>query len=1135
MSARAKSTAPASDNAGFRVYASNRLEVLVEELAATMREDPLGPLEREVIVVQSRGMYRWLTLELATQLGIAATIATPFPGTFCRALAARVEGQMTAGPAERYEIATPSAFDRDTLAWRIFRLLGCGPREVRDPAAAYTKDDPDQRKRFQLATRLAERFDEYQLYRPDLLLAWEDDEQPSRLDTAKWQAAIWKALVADADDTDLHLARRFVELTRRLDEIEAAPPGLPRRVSVFGAASLPPIFLDLLVAAARFSSVSIYVVNPTREYWADIRSPREAATPLDRVREKELADEYAHVEAGNPLLASLGRQGRELAALLHERDTDGSAWRDLEYAVPQRRSVLANLQADIVELVDRNGNAAATQRLALPKNDRSLAIHVCHSPMREMQVLRDVLLEAFESDASLRPNDVFVLAPDISTYAPYIEAVFGVEHTEEPALPFTIADRVARSEQPIVDAAFRVLEAVGGRATASEVLSLLDAEPIRQAAGITAEQLPIVREWVRVANIRWGIDGAHRRDMLDLPCDEFDTWRAGIDRLLLGYAVGDAQALVCGILPRGAAAIDADLLGRFTSFTDRLFLHLRDLAAPRTLKRWAIDLRQALGELLVADDELGSRALEQLRATIDRLAEAHDRARVEDAVSLEIVREVLRTQMDMQSGGAGFITGAITFCSLKPMRAIPAKVVCIAGLNNGEFPHRDRPASFDLIAADRRQGDRSPRDDDRYAFLEAVVSARDRLILTYVGRSQKDNSELAPSSVLSELMAVIDATFLATGDRPPHAVLTTEHALQPFSTRYFAVTSGAAAPFPSYSKENRRAAAVLAAASDRPHPFLGEPLMTSDEAVEISVAELVEFWCDPGKYFCRRVLRLRAVGDDGEPDDVERFGADPLADYGLLDRLVARRLADLPRGESELEVLRADVGLPHAGIGRAQYAALDREAREFVATLLGVAGGKPVLLEPVLVDLTGAGWRLTGRIERLTDRGLLHFRPATLKSKDYLRAWIPHVVLNALASAPARETTLVGKDRVVSFAAPKDASAVLDMLAQGFVAGRAFPPPVLERASFAYAQALASFTKDPTHARAAALKAAYNSLEGNPFQKSRGDADDEHFRILYRDREPLRDEHVRFEECARALWDPLLATVSESSFGEELS
>lgn len=1136
--ARKKSTVE-PQSAGFRVYASNRLEVLVEKLAATMRDDPLGPLEREVIVVQSRGMYRWLTLELARRLGIAATIATPFPGTFCRALAERIEGRHAAGPAERYETASPSAFDRDILAWRLFRLLGHDPRDAGGPAAAYTKDDPDQRKRFQLAARLAERFDEYQLYRPDLLLAWERGEQPidepARVETAKWQAVLWRALVGETADTDVHLARRFTALTRALHETETAPVGLPRRLSVFGAASLPPIFLDLLVAAARFAAVSIYVVSPTREYWSDIRSPREAAKQLDMFHEKSLADEYAHLEVGHPLLASLGRHGRELASLLHERDPDGSAWHDLAYEVPERNTVLTTLQADITDLLDPDSRTRAGQSPAMPVDDRSVEVHVCHSPMREMQVLRDVILDAFARDPELRPHDVFVLAPDIAKYAPYIEAVFGVEHAGEPTLPFTIADRSARSEQPIVDAAFRILEAVGGRATASEILALLDAEPIRRAAGIAAEQLAVVRDWVRVANVRWGIDGEHRRDTLALPCDDFDTWRAGLDRLLLGYAVGDTEALTCGILPRGAAAGDAELLGRFATFAGRVLGRVRELAAPRTLDRWAIDVAAALDALIAADGEADTRALEQLRSTIDELLDARTRARVDEAVSLEVVREVLRARMDQMSGGAGFITGAITCCSLRPMRAIPAKVVCIVGLNNGEFPRRDRPASFDLIAADPRPGDRSPRDDDRYAFLEAILAARARLILSYVGRSQKDNSELAPSSVLSELLGVLDATYLGIGDRSAHEALTRVHALQPFSARYFARAADLGSAAPSHSKENRHAAAALAAATDAPQPFVRAPLPAPQEPVEISLADLVEFWTNPGKHFCRRVLRLRVPGDEDEPTDAEPFGASGLADYTAVDRLVTRRLDDLPDGEDELAILRASLGLPHAGLGRAHYAKLAREAREFADTVRQVAGGTPAYRDPVAVDLPGKGWRVVGRIERVTDHGLLHFRPTTLKAKDYLRAWIPHVVLNALPSTPARATTLVGNDAVVRFAALSDAAVTLEKLVRGYLEGLSAPPPVLERASFAYAETRATSKKDAEQARAAALENARKAMEGGRVQKSRGDADDEHFRVVFRDRNPLDDDTARFEQAARELWEPVFAAATEVVLDEVAS
>jgi exonuclease V gamma subunit len=324
----------------LRIFASNRLETLLDALSSDMRADPLGPLEREVIVVQSRGMYRWVTLGLARSLGIAATIATPFPGTFCQALAERVDGSRAAAPSERYEPAPGSPYERDALTWLIFALLGTHDRAVSGPAAAYLADDRDQRKRHQLASRLAERFDEYLLYRPDVLLAWESGKQPIagfHVDAARWQAALWRAIVARAGKA--HPARRLTDLVERLRRGKS-PVGLPPRVNVFGASSLPPVFLDVLGALALHAPVSIYTVSPTDRYWADIRPERTVAAQLELFRERGLAGRYAHAETGNRLLASLGRQGRELHQLLLDRDPDGSAWRELPYTVPARNTLL---------------------------------------------------------------------------------------------------------------------------------------------------------------------------------------------------------------------------------------------------------------------------------------------------------------------------------------------------------------------------------------------------------------------------------------------------------------------------------------------------------------------------------------------------------------------------------------------------------------------------------------------------------------------------------------------------------------------------------------------------------------------------------------------------------------------------
>ena len=1131
----------------LRIFASNRLETLLDALSSDMRADPLGPLEREVIVVQSRGMYRWVTLGLARSLGIAATIATPFPGTFCQALAERVDGSRAAAPSERYEPAPGSPYERDALTWLIFALLGTHDRAVSGPAATYLADDRDQRKRHQLASRLAERFDEYMLYRPDVLLAWESGKQPIagfHVDAARWQAALWRAIVARAGKA--HPARRLTDLVERLQRGKS-PAGLPPRVNVFGASSLPPVFLDVLGALALHAPVSIYTVSPTDRYWADIRPERTVAAQLELFRERGLAGRYAHAETGNRLLASLGRQGRELHQLLLDRDPDGAAWRELPYTLPARNTLLGTLQADVAELVAR---AQSTERsdttapLALPRGDRSLQVHVCHSRMREMEVLRDLLLDAFASDPELRPHDVFVLAPDISDYAPYIETVFGVEHEGEPPIPFTIADRSPRYEQSIVDAALRILDLIDARATASSVVDLLDVAAVRRAARIGAGEVATVREWVRATHIRWGIDERHRHETLGLPCDGADTWRTGLDRLLMGYAVGESESLVAGILPAArAGASEAALLGRFAAFTDTLFRHLTALRAPRTLGHWARDLRLAFDDLIEARDDVEEEASALVRNAIERLHELGERTGLDESVEVAVVRSAVASAVDAQGGGAGFLTGAVTFCSLTPMRAIPAKVVCIAGLDGAAFPRRDRRASFDLLDAEHRAGDRSVRDDDRYLFLETVLAARERLLLLYVGRSQRDNSEIPPSSVLAELLDEIDHTFVAPSDdartdgnalpgaraKRPRDLITVVHPLQPFSERYF----GSDEALFSYSRVNR-AAAESARADDTDVPFIAGLRRPEVDAPEVALADLMEFWVNPSRFFCTNVLGLRVRRDEEDLEESEPFTMDGLDDYRVGNEMVQRRLRGVAAGRGELALLRARAELPHAGFADATYENLRRGVDEFTSVVTKTAGAGIAPGEPLTIDLVVGAYRLTGIVEQPTDAGLLRYRLAKLKPKDYIRAWIPHLALTVhrarsagAAAAPACTTLLIGKDETIRFGAVADAEAILEALLGVCTEGLRRPVPFFENASYAYAKQQQKI--EGGTGEKAPLACAREAFEQQMYERGRwrliGDRADAYVALCVRDRDPFDDDLDEFVARTCELWRPILAAA----------
>ncbi len=1027
------------------LYTSNRLDVLVARLAQVMVDSPLPPLEREIFITQSQGMQRWLTLQLAARHGIAGGLTTPFPRPFCHWLAGRVLDHDDLPSTEAIGDRQTGLFDRETLTWRLFQLLtraveGDTAGRVAE-AAAYLEADPDQRKRLQLASRIAALFDDYQMFRPDMLSGWEGASEP-RLNEPNsaselWQAMLWRDLCLPSADSAEDDAPKDTPLHRRLHRLievlsaSEPPAGLPSRVSVVGVSSLPPIFIDLLAALSRHLPVAVYFVSPTYHYWGDLRSERETSRLARRMklRPDQLLEER-HFEQGHALLAALGRQGRDFFNLLQQADETGGAWQDVEFEEPGEDSALHVLQNDILHLVDRGSE----QRLPLDPADRSIEIHACHSPLREMEVLRDRLLDSLARDPDLRPGDILVQVPDIELYGPYIQAVFGVDHDAAPRLPFSIADRRAGREQPPSEVFLDVLDLVGSRLTVRQVFDLLDTPAIRRRFELAVDEIPTLRRLVDDVRIRWAMDGGQKRTDFELPALDANTWRAGLDRLLMGYAVG-SDAGFDSVLPAGIAPFAgdttgaADAIGRFTTYVERLFEILRQLGKARPLDDWVGVTLSAVDHLFAAESEAEERGLQWVRDEINKLAKLQAAIGLDEPISPRVVRDHLASVLHGSGFGSGFIDGRITFCALKPMRTIPFRVVCIAGLNDGAFPRQDLRRSFDLIAASPKAGDRSLRDDDRYLFLETLLAARDRLILSFVGRSQKDSSKREPSVVLAELMDQIDRTFVPAGPpadgsaRSARELLWVEHRLQPWSPAYFSAqeTSEDADPaqiddrLRSFSHENARAAQALAAVrhevprfADGELPGLEDALLESHGPVELEVRidDLRRFWRLPCRHFCQGSLGLRLPDEEEAEAESEPFLIGGLEAFEIrqwmLDRRLTRRsLADSDPdpdeilgedGDSvheaghdgepgaghdsdpiplaavearEMEILRAQGRLPAEGVGAHQMRRQSRRVESFLENLPSFRPAPPSSIDLHISD-DELGFRLTGSVIRGT-------------------------------------------------------------------------------------------------------------------------------------------------------------------------
>ncbi len=890
------------------------------------------------------------------------------------------------------------------MLWEIMRLLPeMLDRPEFSPLKYYLADTADVRKRYQLSAQIANLFDQYLVFRPDLVLAWDQGHGsragPRANDHEAWQAALWRRLRQGKPAP--HLASLWKEFGERAGQADFKPSQVPERISIFGISALPPSYLEMFRVLGARAEVHLFLLQPSKEYWGLIVNARESERILKAAKKGDTAGPELHLEAGNHLLASTGNLGRDFLNLVLEAgDWDEEA----AFTDPPEGNLLQNIQADIFHLRDRGREGCP--RLSISKSDTSVRVHSCHSPLREVEVLYDHLLEWFERDPTLAPRDVLVMTPDIEGYSPFIQAVFDSPEEASKRIPFSVADRGIRSASQVIDAFFNLLSLPATRLEATSVLRLLEADMVRERFGVSESDLDTIRVWVRKTNIRWGQD-AKQRESLGLPGLSENTWQQGMERLLLGYAMaGKGEQMFNDLLPfDDVEGGSAEVLGHFAEYLRRLFDAVATLGARRSIADWEQVLLTLL-DTFFQPAESQVQELLLIRSTLRALASQAAEAGCADPVDLAVILESLNQMLEEDRFGSGFITGGVTFCALKPMRSIPFKVIGLIGMNDNAFPRTDRHLSFDLMAQQPRLGDRSLRSDDRYLFLETLLSARERLHVSYVGQSIRDNSEAPPSVLVSELQDYIAQAYeLPGGDILKDHVLV-RHRLQAFSPAYF---TGADARLFSYSAENCRASHSGQAARVLPAAFLDAPLSEPEaEWRTVDVAALAEFFCNPARWLVTRRLGLRLEEKEEVLEEVEPFEVAALDGYAIRQDLVelGRKGANL---KDALRLMKASGRLPLGEAGAVHFRGLEADVQTFLEQLRPHLGEG--YIAPIQVDHLMGDFRLTGEIRRLTAKGLLHYRCASIKAKDLLRLWVQHLVLNTVLHGGQPTQRRVGRSR----------------------------------------------------------------------------------------------------------------------------
>jgi exodeoxyribonuclease V gamma subunit len=1002
----------------LNICTSNRMENLVEALSGVLRKPLSSPFTPELLVVQSKGMQRWLAMELAGKLGIWANCKYPFPNKVVWDLF------MKAFPG----LPEASPFSPEVLTWRIMGLLpDFLEREEFAPLKGYLAGDRDGLKRFQLAGKIADTFDQYTMYRAEMLLGWEAGSG------GEWQEVLWRELVSAGEGE--HRGRIKLDYTNLLAGDAGAVRALPERITVFGISYLPSYHLDILSEVANYTEVNLLLLSPCREYWGDIVSARQMArrAPVER----------AYLVEGNPLLASLGKMGRDFSNQVLGCGSIAASEIDL-YRDPGEARLLDAIQSDILNLC---GSENTPQKRAIPPEDRSVQIHSCHSPMREVEVLHDQLLALLEGEKDLAPRDIIVMTPDIETYAPYISMVFGGCQDPARKIPYSIADRSLAKEGKIAEALLKLLALPGSRLSVTSVFDILESPPVAARFGLDTAELETVRGWLEDTRIRWGADEAHRSS-LGLPAYRENSWRAGLDRLLLGYCMPEeGDRLFHGMLPYDELEGNATLtLGKFAGFVRRVEQLVADFAVPRPLSQWREAIFSLLGDFIEADEDLAHESA-AVTGVVQTLEDLEQQAEFGEAVELTVIRSWLSSRLGAAEKGLGFMTGEVTFCAMLPMRSIPFRVVCLIGMNDNVFPRQSRPPGFDLIARNMQLGDRSLRDEDRYLFLECLLSARQYLYLSYVGQSIKDNATIPPSVLLSELLDAVEAAC-SFGETGAAQRLVTRHRLQAFSRDYFDGVSGLF----SYSSENCSALIEASSSPREQGSFITHPLAAPPEQMrQLTLAQLLRFFDNPARYLLENRLEIRLNEDSLPLEEREPFAVDGLEAYGLNQKLLDKCLC----GESVddfLAVTRCRGILPPARHGEAVFAGALAEVTKFVAKIEERTDGNPCL-EPFVFEGAIGDFRISGKLDGIRRDGKILYRCAKLKAKDQIRCWIEHLVLNAWApEGYPRESILIMTDGAKVFGPVEQPLELLAELLESYWQGlqlplRFFPVSSLELAA----------------------------------------------------------------------------------------
>ena len=835
----------------LQLYVSNSLQHLAGKLSHDLQHQQGSVFVPQYIVTQTEGMNNWLKLQIATTNGIAANCLFVSPNEIIHKVYYLLGGKYR------------DQLSAQNLCWLLYKVLGekSFTRRFKKIAAYYDYEAPDaDLKRMALATKTADLFDQYQVYRPEWIEIW-NQGTTNDLAADEWQQYLWLRArdILNERLPDKTVIGQFIKDALQHDTNRKALQDKIPSLKVFGLSIITSYHLSLLFHLSYTIDTAFHIVNPAPSiYWFEDKSDKQWAV----LQRKGFVDRSASNQV-NALLTSWGKVIQDTFNMLFENEALLNHMEEVDVEPPATDTLLHSIQNDIFYgLAGEERNELSPEKV----NDETISISACYTIAREVEVLYNFLVYLVDQKKErLSPRDIAVMVTDIDAYAPYIKAVF--KNAPYP-FHFTIADESYASGDTLVSALTAVLKINRYNFYAEDVLQLLDLAYIRRRFNIN--NVALARKLVNAANIRFGIEGKQEDDT------RFVSWRYGIKRIMFGLCMHNADGYTD---PGGETMYPLDLVEgqdmpevvRFCHFIDVLIQSIDEREGQQTISGWVAYIERLVSNVLCEPEEDADEDYALLLQQLTSFNVANNF--MEDKIGFDIFSQSLLQSISGAGRTGSFAGGGITFCSLIPMRSIPFKVVGLLGLNFDKFPRREVAASFNLLQKDkRRRGDRNVKENDKHLFLETLLSAKEYLYISYIGASVKDNTALPPSVLVDELLDYIQEGY--TEKENIRKLLVTQHPLHSFSKKY-----NAALPRYYNYQDGKKPPqqTVIDNAKTR------EPLLFD----EVSLDRMISFLKHPFKGYYNKVLEINYEEDDVLLSNEERFEIDSLQKWWIKKELFA--------------------------------------------------------------------------------------------------------------------------------------------------------------------------------------------------------------------------------------------------------